>query len=214
MDTQTNNEQDFLARAYALKNVQDAQDLYNEWSPSYNQYLELEGYVFPERAVTTLLKVLSRDTLDHSLNILDAGCGTGLVGAALARSGARNIDGIDISTGMLEVAKKSGNYRSLHETDLTKRIGTGDDTYDIVICVGTLTQGHVGPMVFDEFVRVVKVGGVVVATITDVVWETAGFKDKIDQLVDSNRVELVRTDIVGVTKNTTSGARVLALRKR
>ncbi|KIV88361.1 hypothetical protein PV10_08052 [Exophiala mesophila] len=214
MDTHSKDTSDFLSRAYALNSVSAAQTLYNEWAESYDTYLDLEGYAFPERAVQVLLKVIQRETLDESVKVLDAGCGTGRVGAVLAQKGARQIDGIDLSPGMLAQAEKSHHYASLQEVDLTKTIPKPDESYDVVICVGTLTQGHVGPAVLDEFIRVVKVGGVVVATIPDTVWEAAGFSTKIDQLLYDGRVALLRSDAVGILKTTTSGARILALERK
>lgn len=214
MDTNSKDVSDFLSRAYALNTVSGAQTLYDEWAASYDAYLDLEGYAFPERAVQVLLKATQRETLDELVKVLDAGCGTGRVGAVLAQKGARQIDGIDLSPGMLAEAHKSHHYASLQEVDLTKTIPKDDESYDVVICVGTLTQGHVGPDVLDEFVRVVKVGGVIVATIPDTVWEAAGFNTKVDQLLHGGGLELLRSDPVGILKTTTSGARILALKRR
>ena len=78
--------------------------------------------------------------------MLDAGCGTGLSGIALrdAVGPATVIDGIDISTGMLEVAGKAGAYRTLTPANLAEVLEIDTDTYDAVTCIGTLTAGHVG----------------------------------------------------------------------
>ena len=55
---------------------------------------------------------------------------------------------------MLERARATGAYRSLEPADLTRPLPTPADAYDAVVCVGTLTHGHVGPEALAEFVRI------------------------------------------------------------
>jgi predicted TPR repeat methyltransferase len=51
--------------------------------------------------------------------VIDLGCGTGLVGVALAAAGAKII-GIDLSTRMLEIASRRGAYASLEIGELVE----------------------------------------------------------------------------------------------
>ena len=55
-------------------------------------------------------------------NVIDIGCGTGFLGAALAKKGYKNFDGIDASEKMVERAKELGIYQSLD----VMYMGTGD----------------------------------------------------------------------------------------
>ena len=167
-------------KAYALSNAADARSLYNEWAASYDKDLKYEQYAFPQRAVEALEGSLGRGGSIKFLKLLDAGCGTGLVGAVLAQQGAKYIDGVDISPGMLDVARKRGVYTSLEEADLASTIPKPDESYDVVICVGTLTEGHVGPSALDEFSRIVRKGGFIVATITDAVWKRLASKTRLN----------------------------------
>src|ERR1700760_998605 len=48
----------------------------------------------------------------------DLGCGTGRTGAWLKARGVGEIDGVDLSPGMLEAARARGVYRSLAEADI------------------------------------------------------------------------------------------------
>jgi SAM-dependent methyltransferase len=50
--------------------------------------------------------------------ILDAGCGTGLAGQILAARGYRNVEGLDLSAGMLREAGKKARYAALHQQTL------------------------------------------------------------------------------------------------
>jgi predicted TPR repeat methyltransferase len=79
-----------------------------------------------------------RKHVDHTnLDILDIGCGTGLVGA-LIRSLAGRLDGVDISPAMLEKAKAKGMYDGLFKADLAPFMTQHADSYDAVLGAATL----------------------------------------------------------------------------
>jgi predicted TPR repeat methyltransferase len=68
-------------------------------------------------------------------NVLDVGCGTGLVGAALGQKAAA-IDGIDLAPKMVEKARARGIYRHLTVGEATTVISTDPvlrGPYDLVI---------------------------------------------------------------------------------
>ncbi|OAL27983.1 hypothetical protein AYO20_09605 [Fonsecaea nubica] len=209
----------FLQRAYALSSAVEARDLYNEWALEYDKDLEAEEYAAPKLAAQALVDALDGRQSEGQLGglqVLDAGCGTGLVGIELAKFGAQHVTGLDISQGMLEVARKTGVYGALEQADLSLPIAKPDDAFDAVICVGTLTRGHVGPQVVKEFVRVVKRGGFIVATVLDDIWESAGFSAEVERLRaagDGGRIEVLRSDVVGLRSTSNVGGRLLVLRK-
>ncbi|KAJ9607404.1 hypothetical protein H2200_008477 [Cladophialophora chaetospira] len=210
----------FLKRVYEASTATESRDVYNEWAQQYDKDLEAEDYAFPKLAARALFDASGGQPEDNKqpfegLSILDAGCGTGLVGIQLAEFGASNLVGLDISTGMLEVARKPGCYSALEEADLSKPIAKPDDSVDAVICVGTLTRGHVGPKpVLEEFARVVKKGGNIVATVLDDIWESGGFKAEVERLRLAGNIEVLRSDVVGVRASSNVGGRLLVLRKR
>ena len=99
-----------LERAYSLSGPADARALYDEWAPTYDADLtgEAQGYVAP--AVTADAVVAAAGPGGE---ILDAGCGTGLVGVALRERGATTVDGIDLSVAtVLDDVWESGGYRA------------------------------------------------------------------------------------------------------
>ena len=76
---------------------------YHEWAEYYDQDLIDElSYVAPLEASRLLRSHVGQNT-DR---LLDAGCGTGLVGKCLREFGFTNIDGLDYSTSMLKKAKE------------------------------------------------------------------------------------------------------------
>ena len=206
----------FLKRVYASQSSEETKTLYDEWAASYDKDLASEDYVSPDLAVEAIVANLGNNH-SKSLEILDAGCGTGLVGVCLAKSdlggSGLKVDGLDLSQGMLDVARKAGVYRDLETADLTRRLEREDGRYDVVVCVGTLTQGHVGPKVLSEFVRVTKKGGLVVATVLDDIWESGGYKSKVEGLEEDGKVEVLGTEEFGIRKDATKGGRMVVLRK-
>ncbi len=201
--------QAYLAQARGSLNVQDCMTIYNKWAATYNDEVgdEAQSYAAPVLVAQVALK--SSDSPAKSV-ILDAGCGTGLVGQALAIGGAKAIDGLDLSPAMLTVADQTGAYRSLAQADLTRLIEKADETYDIVTCVGTFTLGHVGPdPALKEFVRVIRGNGIVIATILEDIWVSGGFKVEIERLKAENLVTVVSEELVDYVKG--HGKAVLAV---
>lgn len=156
-----------LNRIYNLQGgPEECRDAYKDWAQSYDEdTVEGMGYVAPGVMADKIASLLQPDAV-----ILDAGCGTGLAGEALAGRGFKTIDGMDISPDMLEVARGKGAYRTLQTEDMTSPLSYETNTYHAVMCVGTFTHAHVGPRGFDELVRITRPGGPIVATVHEEVW--------------------------------------------
>jgi predicted TPR repeat methyltransferase len=71
------------------------------------------------------------------LDILDIGCGTGLVGAQV-RPLAGRLDGVDLSPAMLEKARAKGVYDRLDQADLLTFMSGHKGSYDAVLGAATL----------------------------------------------------------------------------
>ena len=71
-----------------------------------------------------------------SLNVLDLGCGTGMVGEVL-KSYARILAGVDLSQAMLDQAAAKQLYHQLHQSDITDFLRVSDDRYDLITCMDT-----------------------------------------------------------------------------
>ena len=72
-----------------------------------------------------------------NLRLLDAGCGTGLVAAALAPP-RPVLEGVDLSAAMLEAAGGKGLYHSLHQADLVQFMASHPGRYDAILSAATL----------------------------------------------------------------------------
>ena len=203
-----------ISRTYASKGVADLKAIYDDWASTYDKELAEanQDYVGPAIAASYVSKLLGTPEINASVELLDAGCGTGLAGVELAKRGARNIDGVDLSPGMLAVARKTGAYRVLEAVDLSQPLARDAGSYDVVVCVGTMTQGHVGPAALDEFVRVLRRGGFVVATILGSIWETEGYEARVKKLVVEGRAEFVSAELEDYRRGAGVQARMLVLR--
>ncbi|KAF2759831.1 methyltransferase domain-containing protein [Pseudovirgaria hyperparasitica] len=207
----------FLDQVYAMNNVDDCRSIYDKWASDYDADVnsETQNYVAPLLCAQAVLAASSADTL-ASATILDAGTGTGLTGVALAGLGARLIDGIDLSQGMLNIARKTGKFRNLDVADLSGPLAIKSETYDVVTCTGTFTHGHVGPdPAMAEFVRVLKSGGgLFVASVLDDIWVSGGYERVVRGLEREGRVEVVSTEKIDYRKAQGVKAVLLVVRKK
>jgi predicted TPR repeat methyltransferase len=69
---------------------------------------------------------------DARLDILDIGCGTGLMGEGL-RALKRTLTGVDLSPNMLEQARRRGLYDRLIESDIAMFLATQTDQFDLTV---------------------------------------------------------------------------------
>ena len=206
---------DFLARAYALGNPAEARVLYDEWSTVYDKDMSDAGYESPQQTVDAVLRHHAASGAD-SLTILDAGCGTGLVADCFKKSTISHrceIEGLDLTQAMLDVAARKNTYKGLEIADLTKRIDRPDDSYEVVTCIGTLTKGHVGPGVLREFARVARKGGIIVCSVHSDIWESRGYKTTVEELRDQNVIQIVGTEKFEMFSNADEPGRLVVLKK-
>ena len=164
---------------YKLKTTDEVMKYYDEWGikNKYDQDMIQWNYTGPKETVATLTKY----SKDKSIKILDAGCGTGLVGIELKKYNYLNIDGMDLSKKLLDLVPR-GYYQNLSQVDLNKTIKIENNTYDAIMCVGTFTFGHVKPHALDEFIRISKNKSLICFTINEGIYEEYGFDKKIEEL--------------------------------
>ena len=157
------------------KNDNRLTEVYRDWAKKYDYDNDhVLGTVSQPKSVNLLTTRLK----DKNAEIIDVGCGTGLVGENLKAKDFIYFDGIDISEDMLEIAKSRG-YRDLFLGSLNNRLPVLDNAYDTAMCVGVFTHGHVSSDGFNELCRIVKPGGYICFTINEGVFEKYGFKEMI-----------------------------------
>ena len=127
-------------------------------------------------------RALADETHERDISVMDYGCGTGLVGEALAQQGFATVDGIDVSEGMLEQARQKQVYRNLFCADLTARIPLDDAIYDAATCIGSMGAGHVGAQHVPELMRPLKAGALFVIILNGMYYISGGFEQAFRQL--------------------------------
>ena len=149
------SEKNYFEIAYSLKNSDEAREMYDRWADVYDRDLTGNEYQQPVRCA----EALSAQLTDKNARILDVGCGTGLSGLALREAGFQNIEGCDLSSGMLEKAKALNIYSRLFACDLNEPpIDAEDASCDALTAVGVFSFGHIMPDAVDELLRIVKPG--------------------------------------------------------
>lgn len=99
------------------------------------QLLKNLGYRAPQVLAEVLAGVLPAPA--GSLDVLDAGCGTGLC-APLLRPYAKYLTGVDLSGGMVDKARIRGGYDVLEVAELTSFLQVHPQTYDVLVSADTL----------------------------------------------------------------------------
>jgi len=164
-------------------NQEELEELYRVWADNYDHdVVEVIGYVGHSITSELLIKYLD----NSKAKILDAGCGTGLVGEILHEKNFNNIVGIDFSQPMLDQALEKNVYQSLILADLNEKLAFKDNTFDAIVCAGTFTCGHVGPEAFSELIRVTKNGGYISFTVRNQEWNHLPYEKTIKKLEEKN----------------------------
>jgi len=181
---------------YKLKTPEELLKYYQDWTNNnkYNKDMVDWNYTAPQETTS----VLKKYSLNKNSKILDAGCGTGLVGIELKKYGYLNIDGVDFSQDMLDLVPQ-GIYKKIEKVDLNKLLKFKNNTYDVVMCVGTFTYGHVMPKALDELIRITKNKGLICFTINEGIYEEYGFDNKIKELSSTkswNVKEFFKSDYI------------------
>ena len=199
-----------LGAVYDAKGADEVAALYDGWADTYDAEMAKAGYRHP----TIGLALLSRHLPRGPAPILDAGAGTGLIGEWLSIMGYPKVEALDISAGMLEIARKKNVYSAFHQLALGGTLPFVDGAYAGIISVGVFTTGHVGAEGLDELVRICRRDGVIVLTVKNTLWEN-GFEKRVADFVSAGKLIIVEETAPYVSMPGETGtipSRALALR--
>ena len=179
----------WIDSAFRAKDRAALEATYNSWAASYDADMLLTGYLH----YAVLAGLVCRHVPRKDATILDAGVGTGALGSLLNLLGYNNLTGIDMSKGMLAKAAERKCYADLQQAVLGEKLDFVDQSFDAIISTGTFTEGHAPASAFDELVRLLEPGGMLLFTISALVWEDMGFKTKIEGFVSAGLLKVVET---------------------
>ncbi|WP_420863546.1 class I SAM-dependent DNA methyltransferase [Algirhabdus cladophorae] len=175
----------FLDKAYDLDGVEATQQLYSDWSKSYDQEVSDNGYVTHNRIAEALAKVVP-----SNVRLLDFGCGTGLSGLALRAAGFEQIDGCDISQDMLEQAK----HKNAHDNLAVVEPGYVPTGYDAIAAIGVIGAGAAPIETFDQILDALEPGGVFATSFNDHALDHPEFATKVEAVLRARTAHLVYQD--------------------
>jgi ubiquinone/menaquinone biosynthesis C-methylase UbiE len=163
MDVSNSQKSDWLEKVFTAKDPGELSDIYNDWAEQYDEDVTHFGYSYKSPAV--IAGFVGRYISEKDGPILDAGAGTGLIGETLALMGYSRLVALDLSPGMLEVARKKKVYSDLRQMVLGEHLDFPDNTFEAIVCAGTFTLGHAPPQSLNELVRITKPGGFIIFSL-------------------------------------------------
>ena len=160
---------------FEAKSPQEMAARYDEWAGSYED--DLGDHGGPKEAADSVLRYVPKTG-----RILDAGCGTGLVGQLLSERGFVHVEGFDMSKGMLEHAAAKKCYAELHLGVLGEPLAFPTGSFDGIVSVGVFVRAHAPSRSFHELARITKPGGHIVFTLRPEFYLATDFKETIAEL--------------------------------
>ncbi|MDR3496122.1 MAG: tetratricopeptide repeat protein [Ancalomicrobiaceae bacterium] len=136
--------------------------VFDKFAASFDAALSHLGYRAPEFCADALKARIGEPA--GRLDILDAGCGTGLA-APFLKPFARHLAGIDLSRGMLAKAEARGLYDALAKAEITAAMLTSPKAYDVVLSADTLCYFGDLNAVMAAAAHALRPGGVLVVSV-------------------------------------------------
>lgn len=172
--------EDHFDKVYRARNEEETRALYDDWANSYDAAVGAEGYATPGRCAAALHAVIP----DADLPILDFGCGTGLSGLALRLAGFTTIDGVDLSDGMLDIARDKDLYRSLTRIEPDSAVPGG---YAAIAAIGVIGAGAAPLVALDRIFDALAPGGKCVFSFNDHTLQDPAFENRVDAVIAEGR---------------------------
>ncbi len=172
---------------------------YDDWADGYDADVGSHGYGMPDMVASTLadaVDVLGWGGDRTAIAIVDAGCGTGLVGEALHSAGWTNLRGVDLSEEMAEKAAARGVYRAVEGgVDLTSSAADHlRGSADAVTVGGVFTVGHVPPTALVSMASLARSGGILTVSTRDAYHRETDWHGVVAELESSGQLQrLVHT---------------------
>ena len=135
---------------------------FDSFAASFEAKLASLAYQAPALVAATLAH--AGIDASRSLDVVDAGCGTGLCGPLVAPY-AQRLVGVDLSEGMLAQARARKVYDELAKRELTAYLRDSPSSFDVIVSADTLV--YFGPLqaVAAAAANALRPGGVLVFTV-------------------------------------------------
>jgi SAM-dependent methyltransferase len=189
---------------YVKSDKSNIHELYNKMSQSdYEQFLVHINFTEPYYLRDAVIGRVKEGGLGISddrkeVEILDLGCGTGIVGFLIRDAGFTNIWGLDASSGFIDMINNNGIYKGGEVLYLGQGVerfpAKYKNRFDLVTGTGCFLPKHVPSLAFDDAHSALKVGGIFCFTLRSNLWEDGhdlGYKDAINNLVADGKMKFL-----------------------
>jgi predicted TPR repeat methyltransferase len=120
------------------------QTIFDRFADTFDEHLAVLKYQAPALVMEACKRVAGPAA--GALEVLDAGCGTGLCGPLL-KPHARRLVGVDLSPEMVKHAARRGVYDELEVAELTAFLAGRPSAWDLIACADTLVYfGELAPV--------------------------------------------------------------------
>ena len=140
-------------------------NLFDRYADDFSSHLSQLDYRAPDILVKAAKDCLSQPWPD----VLDLGCGTGLVGQCL-KGHALRVDGVDLSPGMVNRAQASGQYRRVWQADIhdaMEQAHRAGDQYDLIVSADVFIYVGALERAFQLAAQVLRAGGGLVFSLEE-----------------------------------------------
>lgn len=137
---------------------------FDGFAASFDEKLAMLSYRAP--AIVGAMLADSGLAEAKALDVLDAGCGTGLC-APLVAPYARRLIGVDLSARMLEGAQARQMYDELVKAELTSYLQEHEAAFDVIVSADTLCYFGVLDEVIAAASRALRPGGLLIFTVEE-----------------------------------------------
>jgi SAM-dependent methyltransferase len=136
--------------------------LYTQWgAATYDEEMDAHDLASYKSVTAKALEFWAADATSGDVRVLDAGCGTGILGAYFRKHTAipgLHLSGLDLVPALLERAEAKGSYQFLTPGSLLEDLPFPADHFDQIVSSGVFMPGHVGAEAITNIMRVLKPG--------------------------------------------------------
>lgn len=143
---------------------------YDKWAGQYDQLLNDEWNYVGYKSVVSKFQEYYGGVVKAGVKqmVLDAGCGTGLLGQHITSIFSRDeveVYGGDFSPGMLKEAENKNAYVDLKVINMKTELPYESEKFDCILSSGVFSKSHCHADCLPNLYRILKSGGHVIITV-------------------------------------------------
>ena len=139
--------------------------VFDGYADSFDQHLADLGYQVPGAIRETLDHLIEQNQITTLGDVLDLGCGTGLVGSFIADLPLTSLIGIDISENMIAKARAKGLYTDFVVADIAAYLNTTPARWNVVLGGDVLCYRGALDSLFTSAATALRPGGWLICTV-------------------------------------------------